>query len=132
MGQGGQDVGRQAGLAGLFAGARPGGRARILAVQRHRLWLAHQHQRQHDRQGLTFDVNAGFFDILSNSGSIAAFEGYLKAKKGKVARFQGSCRWLASLPNLFGFDPSPRAIWICRCDSRHRCRASIAVSGDCE
>ena len=34
-------------------------------------------------KGQTFDVNAGFFDILRNSSSIAAFDGYLEAQQGQ-------------------------------------------------
>ncbi len=43
-------------------------------------------------KGQTFDVNAGFFDILSNSSSIAAFDGYIEANKGKVGVY-GDLVW---------------------------------------
>jgi hypothetical protein len=35
-------------------------------------------------RGQIFDVNAGFFDIVSNSSSIAAFNAYFEANKGPV------------------------------------------------
>ncbi|TAJ88352.1 hypothetical protein [Reyranella sp.] len=35
-------------------------------------------------RGQTFGVNAGFFDIINNSSSIAAFNGYFEANKGPV------------------------------------------------
>jgi hypothetical protein len=35
-------------------------------------------------RGQTFDVNAGFFDIIDNSSSVAAFNGYVEADKGPV------------------------------------------------
>ena len=35
-------------------------------------------------RGQTFDVHAGFFDIINNSSSIAAFNGYFEANKGRV------------------------------------------------
>src|SRR6266545_3944083 len=39
--------------------------------------------------------------------------------------FHGSCRWLASPPNFFGFNPSSRAICTWACESRYLLRASI-------
>src|SRR5216683_1579144 len=42
--------------------------------------------------------------------------------------FQGSCRWVASPPNFFGFKPSSRAIWICRSLRCNRRWASAQAS----
>ena len=42
--------------------------------------------------------------------------------------FQGSCRWVASPPNFFGFNPSSRAIWIGRSLRRNRFWASAQAS----
>jgi len=43
-------------------------------------------------KGQTFDINAGFFDILQNSSSVAAFNGYVEANKGKVGVY-GDLVW---------------------------------------
>jgi hypothetical protein len=43
-------------------------------------------------KGQTFDVNAGFFDLLRNSSSIAAFDGYIEANKGRVGVY-GDLVW---------------------------------------
>ena len=43
-------------------------------------------------KGQTFDVNAGFFDVINNSSSVAAFNGYLEAGKGPVSVY-GDLVW---------------------------------------
>lgn len=43
-------------------------------------------------RGQTFDINAGFFDIINNSSSVAAFNGYFEANKGRVGVY-GDLVW---------------------------------------
>lgn len=43
-------------------------------------------------KGQTFDINAGFFDVINNSSSVAAFNGYLEAGKGPVSVY-GDLVW---------------------------------------
>lgn len=43
-------------------------------------------------RGQTFDINAGFFDVINNSSSVAAFNGYLEAGKGPVSVY-GDLVW---------------------------------------
>ena len=43
-------------------------------------------------KGQTIDINAGFFDVINNSSSVAAFNGYLEAAKGPVSVY-GDLVW---------------------------------------
>ncbi|WP_425065395.1 hypothetical protein [Reyranella sp.] len=43
-------------------------------------------------KGQTVDINAGFFDVINNSSSVAAFNGYLEAGKGPVSVY-GDLVW---------------------------------------
>ena len=43
-------------------------------------------------KGQTFDINAGFFDVINNSSSVAAFNGYFEAAKGPVSLY-GDLVW---------------------------------------